>query len=262
MKKDLMDILRGFGLNLYERKIWLSLLSVGIASAGTLSSLSGVPRSRSYDILESLARKGLVLIQPGRPVKFIAVEPEEGLERLKKTILDRANEMVEKIESFKNSEYMKQLKDIYKNATKRVEVEELTGTLQGRGNIISHVIKMIKDAKKSLTLIATEDYLEDLNSLSSYLLDAKRRGVDVKIAAIVSERAREKLSALGNTANIIALTDYNFKGSCFMIDDKEVLLPITDRNIDESQQLAIWTKSDYAIEKLFKPLTESIFKSK
>ncbi|MCS7122960.1 MAG: helix-turn-helix domain-containing protein [Candidatus Aenigmarchaeota archaeon] len=264
MSKELMDILRGFGLNLYERKIWMALLSTGVGTAGVLSSLSGVPRSRSYDILESLVRKGLAMIQPGRPVKFIALDPEEGLERLKKTILEKANEKIEKIDVFKKSEYMKYLKNLYKTARKHVEIEEITGTLTGRGNILNHTIKMIKEARNNLTIVTTEENLDDLIDLKSYLLDAKERGVDVRIAALVSEKAKEKLSMMGDvgTVYVASAESMGLKGNCFIMDDKEVLLPITDKKVEDSQQLAIWARSGYVVENVFKPLAKTIFESK
>ena len=42
-----------FNLNIYETKVWIALLSKGIASAGEIASISGVPRSRTYDVWES-----------------------------------------------------------------------------------------------------------------------------------------------------------------------------------------------------------------
>ena len=36
-----------FNLNIYETKVWIALLSKGIASAGEIAELSGVPRSRT-----------------------------------------------------------------------------------------------------------------------------------------------------------------------------------------------------------------------
>ncbi|MDO8481069.1 MAG: helix-turn-helix domain-containing protein, partial [Nanoarchaeota archaeon] len=49
-----------FGLNIYEARIYTSILSRGICSAGELADMSGVPRSRCYDVLESLEKKGFV----------------------------------------------------------------------------------------------------------------------------------------------------------------------------------------------------------
>ena len=55
--------LKDFGLNSYEAKIWTALLSRGVSSAGELSDIANVPRSRAYDILESLEKKGFILIE-------------------------------------------------------------------------------------------------------------------------------------------------------------------------------------------------------
>ena len=46
-----------FDLNEYEAKIWTALLSKGVSAAGELSDIGDVPRSRSYDVLESLEKK-------------------------------------------------------------------------------------------------------------------------------------------------------------------------------------------------------------
>jgi len=50
-----------FELNIYETKVWLALLGKGSASAGEIATISGVPRSRTYDVLESLEKKDLPL---------------------------------------------------------------------------------------------------------------------------------------------------------------------------------------------------------
>ena len=68
-KQFLMDLKKHFRLNIYEAKIWTALLSRGIASAGELADISGVPRSRCYDVLESLEKKGFIIMKIGKPIK-------------------------------------------------------------------------------------------------------------------------------------------------------------------------------------------------
>ena len=47
VKEEFLSKIRTyFGLNLYEAKIWTALLSRGIATAGELSDIANVPRSR------------------------------------------------------------------------------------------------------------------------------------------------------------------------------------------------------------------------
>src|SRR3990167_4807938 len=78
-----------FNLNIYETKVWIALLSRGIASAGEIATISGVPRSRTYDVLESLEKRGFAIVKIGKPVKYIAVKPVEVLEKMKlKTMYD------------------------------------------------------------------------------------------------------------------------------------------------------------------------------
>ena len=81
-----------FDLNLYEVRVWTALLSRGVSTAGELSNIGNVPRSRTYDILESLEKKGFVIMKLGKPIKFIALKPEEVVERVKKNLVVDANE--------------------------------------------------------------------------------------------------------------------------------------------------------------------------
>ena len=95
MKEDLIKKLKGyFELNIYETKVWLALLSRGISSAGEIAEISSVPRSRTYDVLESLEKSGFVIQKLGKPVKYIAVKPEVVIEKLKNNTVSSAEEKI------------------------------------------------------------------------------------------------------------------------------------------------------------------------
>ena len=70
VKEEFLSKLRTyFSLNLYEVKIWTALLSRGVSTAGELSDMANVPRSRSYASLESLEKNGFVVMKFGKPIK-------------------------------------------------------------------------------------------------------------------------------------------------------------------------------------------------
>ena len=99
VKEDFLKKLRAsFDLNEYEVKIWTALLSRGVASAGELAEISNVPRSRSYDVLETLEKKGFIIMKLGKPIKYMAVKPEEILRRVKNNVQKRAQEQVKSLE--------------------------------------------------------------------------------------------------------------------------------------------------------------------
>ena len=72
----LSKLRRYFSLNLYEVKIWTALLSRGVSTAGELSDIANVPRSRSYDVLESLEKKGLIKTEKAGRTKMINTTKE------------------------------------------------------------------------------------------------------------------------------------------------------------------------------------------
>lgn len=75
-----IELLQQIGFNKYEAEAYAALLQHGPMTGYELGKRSGVPLSRSYEILERLANKGLVLVQPGEPPRYTAIAPKQLLE--------------------------------------------------------------------------------------------------------------------------------------------------------------------------------------
>ena len=99
--KEFLGKLKDFGLNSYEVKLWVALLSRGVSTAGELSDIANVPRSRTYDVLESLEKKGFIILKIGKPIKYMAIEPQRVVEVLKKNIHSEAATRAEMVENLK-----------------------------------------------------------------------------------------------------------------------------------------------------------------
>ncbi|HVL49379.1 MAG TPA: helix-turn-helix domain-containing protein [Candidatus Thermoplasmatota archaeon] len=69
------------GLTSYECRIYLAAFGRGACAAKDLARLSGVPRTRVYDVLAALASRGLVEERAGPPRAFVALPPESFLAR-------------------------------------------------------------------------------------------------------------------------------------------------------------------------------------
>ena len=106
-KESIQELRERFKLNIYEIKIWTALLSRGIAAASELAEISGVPRSRCYDVLESLEKKGFIIMKIGKPIKYIAVHPDAVLERVKKTLEEDAEQQIETVEQLAEQDIFK-----------------------------------------------------------------------------------------------------------------------------------------------------------
>src|SRR3989344_4132704 len=102
VKQELIGRIKDyFGLNIYETKVWLALLKKGIATAGEVAEISGIPRSRTYDVLESLEKNGFAIAKLDKPVKYIGVRPNIIIEKLKNNVRKNANEKVVELSKIK-----------------------------------------------------------------------------------------------------------------------------------------------------------------
>ena len=258
--QQLLDSLKQIGLNLYERKLWVSLLSRGSASAGELSSLAKVPHSRTYDVLESLAEKGFVVLQNTKPLKYAAITPSEALDRAKKKVMEDAKTTAEKISDFQGSGSVKELEKLFKNGIELVEPGEITGSLRGRHNVHQQLETLIKGAKKKVSIMTSAEGLNELHAKhADSLKKAASRGVSVRIAAPVGKEHSQAISELKNFAEVKRLGKEG--GRFALVDDNHVVLSLTDdKNTHPSQDLALWTQSEHVAGSVLAPMFESMWK--
>lgn len=70
------------GLTSYEAQAYLALLGRPRLTPPEVAALAKIPRQRVYDVLESLAAKGLCAVRGDSPKSYAALDPEAGLEML------------------------------------------------------------------------------------------------------------------------------------------------------------------------------------
>ena len=234
-----------FDLNLYEVKVWTSLLSRGVSTAGELSTISDVQRSRTYDILESLEKKGFVVMKLGKPIKFLALKPEEVVDRVKKHMLLTAQDKTKRLEEIKGGEIIKELSNLYENGVKYVEPSDLSGSLKGRQNIYNHLDMMFKNAKKNVTIVTTADGLNrKFESLMPTFERAKKRGITLRIAAPITPDNAKIARELSKVAEIRAIDKPH--GRFAIVDGEQVMLfLLDDKTVHPNYDVGIWLSSDY-----------------
>ncbi len=259
VQKDFLSKLKDFGLNSYEAKLWTALLSRGVATAGELSDIANVPRSRSYDVLESLERKGFVVMKLGKPIKYIAVAPAEVLERVKKNISEDAEKQVQLIESLKTSEVLGDLNTLHTQGVDLVEPADLTGAVKGRTNLYNHLASMIKGAEKTVSLMTTDQgIVRKLDALKSVLSKAKERGVRIRIAAPITKDVQAVAKALSNVAQLKHIDQA--KARFCVVDGKNVtFMVMDDASIHPNYDFGIWVNTEFfakAFENVFNTLWE------
>ena len=242
VQKDFLNKLKDLGINSYEAKIWTALLSRGVSTAGELSDISNVPRSRSYDVLESLEKKGFIVMKIGKPIKYIAVPPREVLERVKKNVKEESERNIKQLEEIKKTDILNDLTTLHEQGVDMVEPTEITGALKGRDNLYNQLVMMIKEAEKSITLVTSSEGLKRKTEfLLKHLKKAKQRGVEIKIAT--PQKDQKDFETLKEVAEI---KDLGLKGRFCIVDNSSVLFMMADdEEIHPTYDIGIWLNTPF-----------------
>ena len=255
VKEEFLNMLRQyFSLNLYEVKIWTALLSRKVATAGELSDLAIVPRSRTYDVLESLEKKGFVMVKLGKPIKYIAISPKDVIDRVKKRVAEKSEEKINKLESLRESDVLQDLEQLHEQGIQLVEPSDLSGALKGRYNLYNHLEAMVKNAEEEVILMTTSTgFLRKVEALRGVFEVLVERGVSIKIACPKTEKTEKIREELKDIAEI-RFTDEIEARFC-VIDGEEVLfMTLNDKDIYPAYDIGVWVNTPFfaqALQQLF-----------
>jgi sugar-specific transcriptional regulator TrmB len=242
-KQELIKKLKGyFDLNIYETKVWLALLSKGVSSAGEIAEISGVPRSRTYDVLESLEKRGFVIQKLGKPVKYLAVRPETVIEKLKNNTTKYAEEKIKTLINLKETIEYKELQELHKTGIEPIKNHELSTSIKGRSNLYLQMRAIMEDAVKSVYLTSSAyELLSKQKMFKDTFVKLNKRKVEVKVMIGDSKEEADKLSKKFGVE--IKSRPINAR---FVITDKtELIFTIKPTNVHEDFDYGVWINSAF-----------------
>lgn len=163
------DSLKIMGLTDYEATTYLALTSMISGTATEISMVSKVPRSRIYDILKAMSRKGFVEIERGRPLKYTVVPPAEVFNRNRQKLLEDLEEAELDLTSTYESQISKLPAPIW--------------LIHGPEKIIRKEMEIISRAKENINIRAGFMFKGEAEHLKAKINQAARKGVKTRIMA-------------------------------------------------------------------------------
>src|SRR3989344_5102566 len=230
-----------FGLNIYETKVWLALLGKGVASAGEIAEISGVPRSRTYDVLESLEKQGFAIIKLGKPVKYIAIKPNIIIEKLKSNAVKNADEKVKTLAKLRDTSEYQELEQLYTVGILPVRHEDVSGAIKGKSTIYNHIKDVLENAKKEVLICTNVDEIKNKSRFFSSIFDRlNKNGIKIKIALSGNEKEIKKI----NIKHKIKAKPIHIDAKFYIADNDQVLFAISNGNSPE-EELAVWLNTPF-----------------
>lgn len=230
-----------FDLNIYETKVWLALLSKGISSAGEIAEMSGVPRSRTYDVLESLEKQGFAIAKIGKPTKYIAVKPTIIIEKLKKNEFIRTDEKIKVLDNLKDTKEYHELEALHNSIFSQIKAEEISGAVKGKSSIISHIRSMLENAEKEVLIsMPASDLTERKRAFNGIFDKFRERNIKLKLALNGKDKELKEISIKHN----LKLLKTGINSRFFVVDRKQVLFSLNE-SANEEEEIAVWLNSEF-----------------
>ncbi len=243
VKAELVKKLKGyFDLNIYETKVWLALLSKGISSAGEIAGLSSVPRSRTYDVLESLEKRGFVIQKLGKPVKYIAVKPATVIEKLKNNTAQYAEEKIQTLSNLKDTSEYKELQELHNTGIEPIKNHALSTSIKGRSNLYLQMRTIMESAGRTIHLVSSSYELSSkMKMFKETFAKLNKRKVDIKVMIGDSEEDAKKLSKkLG-----VEIRSKPINARFVIADKTELIFTIKPTNVHEDFDYGVWINSPF-----------------
>lgn len=231
----LEKLLENFNLNQKEAKTYLALLELGPQAVLRISQKTNLPRSTTYEILNSLKQKGLISIFRKKNIQhFTAEEPQKIIQRMK----DKTDLLSKALPYFERMQY----KD--KN-------QPIVRFYQGKQEIKSVLEDILKGADELLSFTSAEDLFTSLEYYFPKFVQKRiKKKIPVRAILRASEKAKER-KRLGKQqlrqVKIIP-SDYEHHGSVLIWNKKMAILSLKDKFtavVIESEELVQIQKATF-----------------
>jgi sugar-specific transcriptional regulator TrmB len=215
----LVESLQQLGLTAYEAKLLIALTQYGSGTASEIHTLSGVPRSAVYGVINKLESKGIIEVQKTKPMKYRILAPDMIIEKLK---LEYEKAVLFSLE---------QLEGLY-NTHNNEKEDNSVWNINGIKNVNDKIVQMLQPARKEIMFASSYPSLSKIiqvypvmESIKHILKEKIEAGVKVKITGQdfdhLMDIAREYPGAIVRRYN----TSYHsLNGGMLAIDNRELLV--------------------------------------
>lgn len=218
------------GLTEYEARVLSSLFRLKAAQPPQISRNSQVPKTRVYDVLERLEKKGLIIEVSERPKKYQAIETEKAFETLLNDMKNRLTKMQEQAEELKKSLEEKPLDTDFEKVFK----------VKDKNDFFRILAQEILTAKKTVTILSNTSH--ENRAIEDSVRKAKEKNIEIKIITAMNSTKKPSLF----TEHGVEAKEAQNALDAFIIDGKKVMLSLSDLASEKpAYHFAIWPENTH-----------------
>ena len=219
---QIITTMKDYQFSEYETLVYIALLKKCSQTGYEVSKNSGVPRSKVYNTLNVLLKKGIVICSNTDPVLYMAQPVEKVVEKLKKKTHDDFDEIEKSLGAIQES-----------------EVTETLWNFTDYNQVVEKVNELIESSQKDLYV---QVWQEDLTEEMIELLTKAEKQLENFIVILFSREQRYELPFTRFYKHGFEkdkLKDYGSRWISVVADSKEMVYG----TLPEDQPDVIWTRN-------------------
>lgn len=243
--EKITEDLTAFGLTKSQAKVFIFLGKYGSKTSPQVCRDLKLPRTETYNILNILTNRGIVVTEFSHPTKFSALSIEKAITILIKTEQTKVNMLADKKQEI--TDLWTQIPNFF---TKPSESEnEKFQMLQGSPRIHNKMKTMISNAKVGCKIFCGS---KDLSRFYySNLLESFESSTADKKLIVSSDSPAVEIIQNMEISNIRHLPKKVGQNQCFLLkDDNELLIFMRNANFPPNSIFAFWTDSKSLIDSM------------
>jgi len=230
--KEIEGALSELGLNKYEARAYLALITEGTSTAKNVSDITGIPYGKVYEVIDSLVMKGFVMTLPTKPMKCKALSPADAINSAKKNLHKRLKTVENVI--------LTEIEPLFAKNKNFTEPKGIFWILNGRAAINKKMEELGNSAKSHIHIFASSNGIKRLGPLRPVLKAASKRGVKICFSGTINKECLEDIKNF----DFCELKHTDMAHSqLFSVDGKEALLiePVPDDSSPYyGRDLGVW----------------------
>lgn len=233
--EKMLSSLQKLGLTHYGAKTYIVITTFGPVDAAGIAQEANIPRTKIYDVLTKLEEEGWINVEHGRPKLFTARDPRGIID-------ERSSDLFTQIDSLSSELSLMYDQQIKKEMPK-------VWLIHGQHNITAKSLDMVSKAKKSVMMVGDLYFPQEVESLKSIILKARKNRVSFRIiSGDIIKTSEGEINLVQSLADVHPEMVISGKPPIkyVTVDEKELLMmfpKITEDIIDLDKVVALWIPS-------------------
>ncbi len=199
----LLERLTSLGMSQYEAKVYVSLLRQESLTVSDISQISGIPRTKAYEIVSSLEKKGFLVLYPTKPVKYKVVHPKNIFKIFEEESIKKHEKRIQAIKEARD-EILPELESAITESPFFSNSMNVASVIRGRSNIAKYLTDFLMESLNHVYIMASYRRYALLSETVDdvFFKKIKANGVDIRLATPVDKKNLPLVKDISKHVNI------------------------------------------------------------